>query len=474
MLLILIAVFGFLTGLIIKLCLASPSTYFLYFFPLAFVKRIYLFLFCAALVLGILRVMSFENGFPTDLPFGQDLEIRGTIVDEVDRREDYQNVYFETDLGKILVKADKYEKVKYGDIFLIKGELEEPSDEPDFSYKNYLARYGVFAIIKKPRLTFLERRSSFFGLLYEFKDGILSKINFLYPEPEAGFAAGLLLGSRKGMNQEVSDAFKTVGLTHIVAISGYNISLVIVMVFSLFSFVNLRMRVVFSSAFIILFIFLVGPSAAVVRAGIMGALSLWALYGGRKSQVYFALIWSGLLMIIINPYILFYDAGFQLSFASTFGLLTFSPVLEKYFPAMNKALILTLSAQVATLPIIALSFGRLSLISPLANLLAAPLIPPAMLFGGLSLIFGSIAAIPASFFLKVIILIASFLSKIPFAAVELKFDTMEFISSYFLMIVFLLKFYRPQLARAFRLGEFFCKLDKLASETRARLRSFLS
>lgn len=479
MLPVLISVFGFLSGLAIKLWQNSASTYLLYFFPLIFYKKFFLFLFCTALVLGILRVEMFESAFPADLPFGTSIEIRGLVADEVDKREDYQNVYFQTDLGKILVKADKYDHIKYGDVFLIKGDLEEPSEEVDFSYKNYLARYGVFAIVDRPELQFLETEDSFFKRLYEFKGRILNKINSLYNEPEASFAAGLLLGSRKGMSQKVSDAFKVVGLTHIVAISGYNISLIIVMVFSLFSFVTLRLRVVFSTIFIVFFIFLVGPSAAVVRAGLMGALSLWALYGGRKSQVYFALLWSGLLMVALNPYVLFYDAGFQLSFASTFGLLTFSPVFDKYFPAMKfkpvrEALILTLSAQAATLPIIALSFGRFSLISPLANLLAAPLIPPAMLFGGLSLVFGSLAAVPATFFLKMIILVATLLARLPFAAVDMKFDTAGFIFSYVLMAVFLLKFYRSQLARAFRLEEFFCKLDKSASRMREKLRGFRS
>ncbi|MBI4127411.1 ComEC/Rec2 family competence protein [Candidatus Peregrinibacteria bacterium] len=477
MLIVLIAVFGFVSGLILKLWLNFASTYFFYLAPLIFIRKLYLFVFCAALVLGVWRVEKFEKAFPTHLPFGQNIEIRGIVSDEVDKRADYQNVYFATDIGKILVKADRFDNIKYGDIFLIEGDLEEPSEEADFSYKKYLARYGVFAIIKKPRLKFLGVEDSNFRRLYLFKEGILNKINALYAEPEAGFASGLLLGSRKGMSQEVGDAFKTVGLTHIVAISGYNISLIIVMVFALFSFVTLRLRVIFSSLFIVFFIFLVGPSAAVVRAGLMGTLSLWALYGGRRSQVYFALIWSGLIMAVENPYVLFYDAGFQLSFASTFGLLTFSPVFDKYFPAMKwkpvrEALILTLSAQAATLPIIALSFGRFSLISPLANLLAAPLIPPAMLFGGLSLVFGASAALPAAFFLKIIIIIAVALAGVPFAAVDLKFGTAEFISSYVLMAIFLLKFYRPQLGRAFRLEEFFCKLDKSASRTRAKLREF--
>ncbi len=417
-----------------------------------------------AIGFGALRVDFYESNFPKNLPFGKNVELVGEVVEEVDKREGYQNVYFKTELGEILVKTDVFAKISYGDEFLISGKLEEPGDKADFSYKNYLERYGVFSLIKNPKLKFQNHQNSFFSYLFSLKNALQFRINQLYPEPEAGFVSGLLLGSRRGMSQDISEAFKTVGLTHIVAISGYNISLIILLIFSLFSFLRLKLRVILSIFLISLFILLVGPTAAVVRAGIMGFLTLWALYGGRKTQVYFALLWSMFFMVLFNPYILFYDVGFQLSFASTFGLISFSPIFKRYFPKLNESLSLTLSAQIVTLPFIAFSFGRLSLISPLANLLAAPLIPVCMLLSGLSLIFGKFVALPANFFLWAVLEVAKLLSKVPFAGVELKFDSFLFVFSFVVLGRFLLRFYRVQLVRGFRPAEFFYKQDRSGTQ----------
>ena len=140
MLLVLTSICGFFLGVIARIL--CPSLQFLYFVPAIFLPRKIFILFFMAFAFGILRVDLYESGFPV-LPFGQ-IEFVGQVTEEVDKREAYQNVYFKTEFGKVLVKTDIFTKISYGDTFLISGELESPSDEVDFSYKNYLARYGVF------------------------------------------------------------------------------------------------------------------------------------------------------------------------------------------------------------------------------------------------------------------------------------------------------------------------------------------
>ncbi len=465
MLIILASICGFFLGVIAGIL--WPFLQFFYFLPAILLPRKIFIFFFVSFAFGIFRVDLYESDFP-NLPFGE-IELIGKVTEEIDKREDYQNVYFETELGIVLVKTDIFRQIYYGDTFLISGELEAPSDEEGFSYKNYLARYGVFSLIKNPKLQLLQpAQPSFFLYLYKLKALLQLRINQLYPEPEAAFVSGLLLGSRKGMSEDISDAFKAVGLTHIVAISGYNISLIILLIFSSFSFVRLKLRVILSIFLITIFILLVGLSAAVVRAAIMGFLTLWALYGGMKSQVYFALLWSMVFMVLFNPYILFYDVGFQLSFASTFGLISFSAVLKKYFPKMNESLALTLSAQILTIPFIAFSFGRISIISPLANLIVAPFIPIAMLLSGLSLICGKIVALPAIFFLGFVLETAQVLAKIPLATLEIKFDSFLFVFSFVVLGRFFLQFYKQELVRAFRPAEFFYKSDRSAFEKHER------
>jgi len=374
---------------------------------------------------------------------------------------DHQKITVETEYGRVLASVGLYDEVAFGDEVQISGELMQPSDDIEgFDYAAYLARYRVWLTMYDARVEVLEPAGfSVRGALYDLKGRLETRLNRLYFEPEASFAAGLLLGSRKGMPEDLALAFQRVGLTHIVAISGYNISLVIAAMFLCFGFLPLRTRVVVSSVAILLFVIIVGASAAVVRAGIMGVLTLWGLFTGRKSQVFFALLWSAALMIAWNPYTLIYDVGFQLSFASTFGLLTVVPILDAKFPRfdsgwlvhlreLREGLLLTVAAQIATLPFMAFHFGRVSLISPVANVLAVPFLPFAMLFSALSLVFGKSMAVFAYFNLKAVEWVALVLAKIPYIEVPLVFSQWGFVLSLVVLGAVLIKFYKSKLGRA--------------------------
>ncbi|MBU1956882.1 ComEC/Rec2 family competence protein, partial [bacterium] len=215
-----------------------------------------------------------------------------------------------------------------------------------------------------------------------------------FAEPHGSFMAGLLLGSRKGIPEHLMQSFNTTGLTHIIAISGYNITLVIVVISGLFGFLSRRWKVFACSFFIIIFVIMVGASAAVVRAAIMGVISLIALFFGRQYFVIIGLFGAAFFMNLWNPKILVYDIGFQLSFLATFGIVVFADRIERYFRwmpsffGMREAVLMTLSAQILALPVIILNFGRLSVVSPIANVFVLPLIPLAMLFGFFAVLFG--------------------------------------------------------------------------------------
>jgi len=411
------------------------------------------------LLFSIWSVDTFESQENVNAPLEEWVSLSGEIVEEVDIRVDHKKIIVDTEYGRVLVKLSLYQEVAFGDTVEISGQLQKPSEDIEgFNYANFLARYRVWLVIYDGWADVLEPADfSVRGFLYSLKSKIEVRLNSLYFEPEASFVAGLLLGSRKGMPENVALAFQHVGLTHIVAISGYNISLVIALVFLLFSFLPLKKRVVVSSVAILLFVILVGASAAVVRAGIMGSLTLWGLYAGRRSQVFFALLWSAVFMVLMNPYILVFDVGFQLSFASTLGLLIFVPILEekirfwKNWPVLREALLLTLAAQISTIPFMAFHFGRVSWISPVANVLVAPFLPMAMLFGALSIVCGKPMALLAMVYLKIIIGIALLLDKIPFIEIPLPFSVLSFGLSLFFLLNVSLRFYKSILVRAFGL-----------------------
>jgi len=159
----------------------------------------------------------------------------------------------------------------------------------------------------------------------------------------------------------------------------------------------------FSIIGIFLFVVMTGFPASAVRAGVMGMLLLWAMKNGRLANAQNSIIFSASVMLLINPLLLRWDVGFQLSFLATVGIVYFYPLIEKYsikkngISFFNEILFLTLSAQVFVLPIIMNDFQQLSLISPLANLLVLPIIPLTMLLGFvmaiLSFIFPPLATV---------------------------------------------------------------------------------
>jgi len=426
-------------------------------FLLLFKRPLWALVLCGFL-LGALRSEAYEALAPAEALSGEAVHVEGRVAQEVDRRLDEQRLTVELPQGQVLVKVSPYIDVHYGDTVSLYGVLERPQEDVEgFHYAAYLARYGIWLVMDKPSVQVVAVAPwSFKGALFHFKEGLDARIKELYFEPEASFAVGLLLGSRAGMPEELSKAFQQVGLTHVVAISGYNISLLISLMFSCFYLLPLKTRVVVSTLAIGVFVVLVGASAAVVRAGVMGLLTLWAMFTGRRSQVFFALLWSAFLMVLSNPYVLLYDVGFQLSFLSTFGLLTVEPWLSQKIPGppgtLKEAFVLSLAAQIATTPLTLFNFGRLSVVSPLANVLVAPFIPLAMLFSGLSLVFGPPLAWIAWFPLKFVEQVALFLGSLPWASVplELSFRVFCLLNLYFVFV--LLRSYKSTLVRGFRLG----------------------
>lgn len=376
------------------------------------VLLIFSFGIVAALVRCILYELPYENDVRNIQGSGV-VEFYACLSEEPDVREN-KVMYTVSDVvlgseisrdkifqGKILVSAPKYPLFAYGDVVKVVGKVENPKSSYDFAYDKYLAMQKIYSIVNSAKVYSINEKcgSLFFKVLYELKGIFKTKIEKIFPEPYASFIEGLLLGVRSGIPKNISDDFKTVGLTHIIAISGYNITLVITAVTLMFGFLSRRKRVIVTVFFIVVFVLLVGAGSSVVRAGVMGCISLFAMYFGRKGNVSVSIIVSALLMCLFNPLILVYDAGFQLSFLATIGLVYVLPKIEKIggflgkflskIPktfCMRENLMMTLSAQSLTLPVILKSFGRFSLVCPLANIVILPFIPIVMMLSFCALI----------------------------------------------------------------------------------------
>ena len=313
---------------------------------------------------------------------------------------------------KVLAIVNLYPEFRYGDLISVEGKLQSPKNFDDFDYINYLAKDGIFSLVYYPKITeitqsgflrpgrisFFERmKIAAFRPIFKFKNAFKDSVSRSIAEPNAAFINGLLLGSRENIPPSLKEAFNKTGTTHILAISGYNITLLGLYVSSAFMFFMRRQKAFWWTVLaIILFTVLTGASASVIRAAIMGILVLLAYREGRFYGMTNSIVFAGLIMILLNPKVLRFDIGFQLSFLATLGLIFLAPVLrEKFYKVpdffnFRENLSATLSAQLFVLPIVLYNFGNFSLLSLPANLLILPVIPLTMTFGFLAGISGLI------------------------------------------------------------------------------------
>ena len=355
---------------------------------------------------------------------GQTVDFVGTISDEPDKRSDHIKLTVEVEgvflpplsppispkakqgelegvFGKVLLRAPLYPEYKYGDTLEISCKINAPENFNDFDYAAYLSRYGIYSVCNFPKEIKLLKSGGggwFYGPIFSLKNKLADIGAKILPEPHASFLAALLYGARQGIPEEINEQFNRVALTHVIAISGYNISLVVGILLPFFLLIFIPRRFAFPLVVlgIVFFVIFTGASASVARAGIMGIIAALANNNSRMSQSGRILVFVGFLMLCQNPKLLFFDRGFSLSFAATAGLIYFVPVVKNYFfwwrrgVYFRKIIEETLSATIATLPLTIYYFDRISLVSVLANLFVLPMIPMIMLFGFISLIGGLI------------------------------------------------------------------------------------
>lgn len=297
----------------------------------------------------------------------------------------------------------------YGDILRFTASPQTPSEDGFFSYKDYLARQRIHTVLYYPQHTELVGQgevSSFRLLLENIRRKAWVTIFSQLPQPESGLLAGILLGLDNDLPENLEIAYQKTGTAHIIAISGFNMAILAGIFTALFTRVSNRYWAAgLTLCAVAVYTVLVGGSPSVIRAAVMSVMAMGAHLIGRRQAGLNALGFTAGLMCLVNP-LLIDDISFQLSFAATFGLVIFgNPIsdwvkqeMEKRLPEekveiLSKPivdyLLLTLAAQVTTLPVIAYHFGRISIITFLANPLILPVQPPILVLGGVSVIIGS-------------------------------------------------------------------------------------
>lgn len=411
---------------------------------------------CAALAL--VAGFRFEGWFERETPgwtraLGREVTITGRINSEpdpgrvtvaynvaVDQLSAGEQAY--DGGGQVRISLNQYAEYLPGDRVVVRGEIESAPAFPGFDYRRHLAQRDVFATMLYPRVTAEGRAgaSAWRRQLTELRLDLERSLSRALPEPQASLGAGVAFGRDGNLAEEVKENFRVTGLAHIVAVSGSNVTLVSAMTFLLFVPAIGRRRALAPAALTVLtYLAIAGFSASVVRAGVMALVFLLGEYVGRPQAGLAALGLAAIAMTAYQPATA-QDVGFQLSLSATAGLIVFGPwirygldtVLRRAGtgslipPLATQVAALSLSATLATLPIIWVTFGRVSLVGPLANVVVQPIFAIAFwasaataALGLMSDDAGWVAGLVAYYPLAFITWFAFSLAGVPFASVAL-------------------------------------------------------
>jgi competence protein ComEC len=321
---------------------------------------------------------------------------KAIVVDDVILKDWYSQIIARYDDGvSVLIKDKKYTDVVRGDILSLKCTKALPQNFDDFDYQKYLAMNGVDYICKDVSYEIIGHKDDFLSLLSRVRVYLEQIVNHAMPAPQSALANGLLFGGDNRLSQDLQDKFSLTGMTHIVAVSGYNVSIIVIAIIAGSIFVGFKRKwaIVISMIGVFLFVALIGFPSSGLRAAIMGTLVLLATLYGRVSNMQSAILITCALMLFYNPLLLRYDIGFQLSFLATIGIVAMYPILESIFIRNKKSisileiLFMTISAQIFVLPIIIYHFHIFSWISLLVNILVLPILPITMLGVFLLIVF---------------------------------------------------------------------------------------
>ncbi|MFC1622424.1 ComEC/Rec2 family competence protein [Patescibacteria group bacterium] len=406
------------------------------------------------LLLGLLR---FEISQPEinaqHIAFytNKSIEFNAQIMHEPDIRESYQKLT----LGKIkytnkllkgymLINTEKHEEYKYKDILNLQCKLEAPGkikiqDKKDFDYGAYLAMNNIYAtcnfpqIISRKSLDTLSTNQKIKNKLINARQKFKQTIDTALPLPYSGILNAMLLGYKREVPTNVSNNFSQAGVSHIIAISGLHIGILATLIFFIFIFLGIRRQIAFWPSIIIIstYVLLIGWRASALRALIMVGFVLYALKIGRVAKPLNFLMLAAGFLLLLNPKLLWYDIGFQLSFLAVLGIICFYNLFFKYLKFITikyniRSLVaMTLSAQILTTPLVVYNFQVFSLISPITNLLILPVLPILLVLGIILILSGlmwsKLVLLPAFIIwliLNYILKIVEFLTQIPLSYFE--------------------------------------------------------
>ena len=463
-----------------KLKILNPKRYFRYF-KLFINKQALIIIIIFSIIsnsIVIYKNVEYEKSFKDE----ENLEVTAIVLSQKEEK-DYNYTYkIKLLKGKnknkcLYLKIDKKQEVnlEYGDKIFITGEFQEPQgmrNEGGFNYKEYLKSLNIYGSVKAKNIKVIEQNKGniFMNFTYKISDEIKENIEEFMGEKYSGLLIGLLLGDSSKIDENMEENFKITSLTHILAVSGAQVSYIIVAMYSLLKRkIGIQKTRVVIIASLIFYTALTGFSPSIVRAGIMGIILMISGLVFRKNDIINSIAISLFFMLVYNPFLL-ENVGLQLSYLGTIGIISFNKTIililkniqirnRKWKYKINRKLILliskikeilavTMSASLAVVPVMIYHFNLFGTYFLITNLLASIIIGPITLLGTLLVIISFISINIAKvlsyilkFLIDILLFISSF-SKLPISKIYIPTPTITFIIIIYLSLIISLFIYK--------------------------------
>lgn len=349
----------------------------------------------------------------------------------------------------INVKKNKESKLEYGDLISLKGEYLIPNKARNykgFDYREYLKTKKIYGTIKLDSYKIIEKNNLNYFLILsnKIRNFIINKSNELLPKETSTLLNGILLGDKRGIEENIIEDFKKSNLSHLLAVSGAHTGYIILGVTFLLNKSHFSKKWVYVVTIfsLILYMFITNFAVSVVRACLMSIFVLVSNLLYRKADLANTISLSLLIILLVNPFAI-NEIGLQLSYLGTIGIILLSKNIEsiliklKLNKSFAKLLSVTASAQCLIMPVMALKFNKISLTFFISNILASPLLGINIIVGFITIFISSFSinigvmfAAILNFSLKALIFIAGFSAKISLNSILIK-------TPYLITIIFL-------------------------------------
>ena len=451
-----IATICYIIGIIMGLYLSSFGIVFLLCFLLLIIafkinKKICIYILI--IIIGFSYIKFIDYSYEKDYSLVNSKEnyiIEGIVVSDK-RDKEYKEVY-DLDVKKIdgikIKKSKKYLlnikkskdiNIKFGDYIKINAKIELPSKARNymgFDYKRYLKSKKIIATIldvENVEILDVNKANTAENIFNSVRNNIKKIMYKLLTKDARELVIGMMIGDKEELDANITENFKNSNLTHMLAVSGAHISYVILGLNLMLKKTSNRFRKIFIICFLIFFVGVTDFTPSVQRASIMAILLLISTMLYRSQDTYTSIAFSGLVILIINPYS-FFDVGFQLSFGGTIGIVLMYNNLIKRFKTNGKlkdyivsSVCVSVCANLIIIPIMAFNFNTVSLTFWISNLLAGPFLGVIIILGFcvylLSFVIFPVAkiiSIPLKYLIYILLIIVKYCSKIPFSSITIR------------------------------------------------------